>query len=106
MYLSALRILGVGRNKEIMTVIHRLLNTPEGRECKVVFSCEEAITEVKALHYHMILLCGGISEKEEADLREQLLSIDNSLIIIRHYGGGSGLLENEIMHALANRLTP
>jgi phosphoribosylformylglycinamidine (FGAM) synthase-like amidotransferase family enzyme len=104
MYLSALRILGVGRNKEIMNVIHRLLNTPEGRECKVVLSCEEAITEIKAVRYHMVLLCGGISAGEEEDLRTQLLAIDSSLIIIRHYGGGSGLLENEIMHALAERL--
>ncbi|RXK83729.1 hypothetical protein [Filimonas effusa] len=103
MNLSALRILGVGRNKEIMDVIYRLLNTPEGRACKVVLSTEEAVAAVKATSYHMVLLCGGITPVEENDLRTQLLAIDNNLIIIRHYGGGSGLLENEIMQALANR---
>ena len=105
MYLSALRILGVGRNKEIMAVIHRLLNTPNGRECKVVLSGEEAVAAVKATNYHMVLLCGGITTNDENDLRTQLLAIDSNLIIIRHYGGGSGLLENEIMQALANRLS-
>jgi uncharacterized protein related to proFAR isomerase len=87
-----------------MEVIARLLNTKENRFGKTVLTDAEAIAAVATETFHIVLLCGGINADEEAVLRERLLAIDPSLIIVQHYGGGSGLLENEILLALAQRL--
>jgi hypothetical protein len=104
MEIDQLKILGIGRNAGIMEVIARLLNTRENRFGKTVLTDAEAIAAVQSEPFHIILLCGGISAVEEAALRERLLAIDPSLIIVQHYGGGSGLLENEILLALAQHL--
>lgn len=87
-----------------MTVLERLLNAKENWYGKTVLTDAAAIAEVQAAHYHLVLLCGGLLPEEEARLREQLLAIDSSLIITQHYGGGSGLLENEVLHALAGKI--
>lgn len=93
-----LNILALGRNAEIMTVMQRLLNAPDNWTGTAVTTDAEAFTALSAATFDIVLLCAGVTEAEEAHLRTQFLQIQPSLIVRRHYGGGSGLLKNEILH--------
>ncbi len=55
---------------------------------------------VAVIEFAIALVCAGISEQEEETLRQQLLQIDPAVVVTRHYGGGSGLLENEVLTIL------
>ncbi|WP_343691753.1 hypothetical protein [Chitinophaga sp.] len=96
-------ILAIGRNEEIMTVMQRLLNAPEDWSGKAVTTDEAAYEALQATAYDIILLCAGITAEEETALRERLSALAPAAIITRHYGGGSGLLRNEILYLLDQR---
>jgi len=98
-----LNLLAIGRNAEIMQVMQRLINVPEKWIGTAVITNEEAIATAKQSSFDLVLLCAGINTEEENILREALKHIDPAIIVIRHYGGGSGLLENEILAALNSR---
>lgn len=100
MQIDQLNILALGRNPEIMVVMNRLLNTPAGWHGVTVHTPEEALAAFSQGAFHIVLLCAGISPEEEAGLTVQLLQLYPSVIIRRHYGGGSGLLKNEIQYVL------
>lgn len=95
-----LNILAIGRQAAIMDVMQRLINVAGKWTGKAVVTDEEAITAFSGDTFDMVLLCAGINEEEETSLRKQLLSLRPTTTIIRHYGGGSGLLENEIRAAM------
>lgn len=99
--MQALNILAIGRNPEIMAVINRLLNTPGNRTGITVTTDEEALAACQKTAFDLVLLCAGISEQEGAALSAKLLQLQPGVPVIRHYGGGSGLLDNEIQAALA-----
>jgi BarA-like signal transduction histidine kinase len=96
-------ILAIGRNEEIMTVMQRLLNAPEDWSGQAVTTDEAAFEALQATAYDIILLCAGITAEEETALRERLSALAPAAIITRHYGGGSGLLRNEILYLLEKR---
>jgi hypothetical protein len=100
MQITQLNLLALGRNPEIMTVMDRLLNAPANWHGVTVHTPEEALETARSKTFHIVLLCAGISPEEESLLTEQLLAINPALIIKRHFGGGSGLLKNEIQHVL------
>ncbi|WPQ61557.1 hypothetical protein SIO70_24665 [Chitinophaga sancti] len=96
-------ILAIGRNEEIMIVMQRLLNAPEDWSGQAVTTDEAAYEALQNTPYDIILLCAGISHEEETALRERLSALAPAAIITRHYGGGSGLLRNEILYLLDQR---
>ncbi len=100
MQLEKLYILAVGRNAEIMQVLNRLLNTPENWIGTTVTTDEEAVAVCSTDPCHIVLLCAGIEKEEEVRLKERLLQVNPAAIVIRHHGGGSGLLTNEILTIL------
>lgn len=96
-----LNILAIGRNTEIMQVMQRLINVPDKWTGLAVTTDKEAIAAATERSFDLALLCAGINTEEENILREALLHINPATVVIRHYGGGSGLLENEILAAMA-----
>jgi len=50
--------------------------------------------------FDLVLLCNGISKSAEDILCRYFRDKKPSIKIIQHYGGGSGLLSNEIIAAL------
>jgi hypothetical protein len=50
------------------------------------------------------LLGGGVEEASEKKLRSLFRFQNQNIIIIRHYGGGSGLHSNEINEALDKKV--
>jgi hypothetical protein len=98
-----IEILAVGRNDEILQTLLRLINKNEDWHAAGALTDEEAIQIFDTLHPGIVLLSNGIDETSEQKLRAYITGKNPSVIIIQHYGGGSGLLSNEILQALDKR---
>ena len=100
---ATLNILAVGRDKDILAVVERLINSHDGWKAAVASTEDEAAAIFRTNAFRIVLVGAGFSAEEEQALRERLLRLDPMVVVIRHYGGGSGLLENEILGILQQR---
>lgn len=96
------QILTIGRHAEIMQIVLRLINQNPDWEAKGALTDTEAYTIFASQHFDLVLLGGGIEAESEQKFREIFTQQQPHIKIIQHFGGGSGLLSNEIQHALAN----
>jgi hypothetical protein len=96
MEIPTLNILAVGRNNDILLVVERLINSHENWVATIVTTDEAALSAFGQQRHPIVFVCAGVTAEEEQALRKRLLQIDPSVTVIRHYGGGSGLLENEV----------
>ena len=96
-------ILVVGRNEEILQTVIRLINNNPQWHGIGVCTDEEAIEKFHQRRFDIVLLTNGIAAREEKKLKKIFTHQDKNIIIIQHYGGGSGLLSNEILEALRIR---
>jgi DNA-binding response OmpR family regulator len=94
------QILVVGRHEEILQTVVRLINKNEQWEAKSTLDDAEAIKLFDTFDFDIVLLTNGISENCEDSLCLYFKDKKPSIKIIQHYGGGSGLLSNEILQAL------
>lgn len=98
--MEKINILYIGRHPEILETVVRLINKNEnwnaiGSESNII-----AIQLFMKINFSIVLLGCGIDQDDEDRLRE-IFSIHNpECKIVQHYGGGSGLLNNEILTAL------
>ena len=101
--MSNLNILVIGRHKQILNTLVGLVNKMENCTAFQADLDEEAINIFKENHIQLVLLSSGISQDSEDFIRTNFLKLHRSTKIIQHYGGGSGLLYNEIMEALISQ---
>ena len=100
---ATLDILVVGREKAILEVVERLINSHEGWKATIVNTEDDAVDAFRKQRFPIVLVCAGLDVQEEEALRRRLVAEDPDTVVIRHYGGGSGLLENEILGILDQR---
>ena len=101
--MSKIEILAVGRNEEILPIVLRLINNnPEWNGIGAATD-EDAIEKFHQHRFDIVLLTNGITDEEEAKMKKIFTHQDKNIIVIQHYGGGSGLLSNEILFALDKR---
>jgi hypothetical protein len=93
-------ILVIGREPAILEVIERLINAHEHWHATVVSTLEGAVHAMDEKRYSIAFVSAGVSAEEEKIIRERLVGIDRDIVVSRHFGGGSGLLENEILGIL------
>jgi len=100
--MQKVQILVICTHQEILQTILRLINN-NGRWNAVGTSSDENAAELfHQYQFDLVLLGSGIRDEAEKKLRE-IFTHQNPLIkIIQHFGGGSGLLSNEIEAALAD----
>jgi DNA-binding NarL/FixJ family response regulator len=96
---STLTILVIGRHKQIMETVLRLLNNREGWSAIGALTDEEAQEKFIKTKFDLVLIGGGVEEKSERHLKLEFEKLNPQVKIIRHYGGGGGLLFNEIEQA-------
>ncbi|MHA4808736.1 hypothetical protein ACX0G9_11550 [Flavitalea flava] len=94
-----IKILALGYHAGIMEVVLRLINSHENWSGTLVTSKEELVNMPGKEKYNVILLCTGVTLEEEQEIAADLMKSTPVPKLIRHYGGGSGLLENEIRNA-------
>ncbi|HXB09647.1 MAG TPA: hypothetical protein VNW04_21120 [Puia sp.] len=97
---TPVNILVIGRDRPILEVIERLINAHEGWHATITETEEPAIQAITQKKYAIAFVSAGLSAQEEEALRKKLTTIDPNIVVARHYGGGSGLLENEILGIL------
>ncbi len=95
-----LNILVVGRHLQIMETILRLIHTQSEWQASGVLTDNEAIEKLRETNFDLVLIGGGVKEESELKLKVEFEQFNPRIKIIRHYGGGSGLLFNEINEAL------
>ncbi len=95
-----LNILAIGRDPAILQVVERLINGHEGWRARIVTTDEEAMDAFGKEEFTIVFVCAGVSVEEEEKLRGQMQRIHPAVVVTRHYGGGSGLLENEVLAIL------
>ena len=98
--MKKINILYIGRHPEILATVVRLLNKNETWNGVGVQTDEAAIEAFKETDFDLVLLGPGIEAESEKQLRSVFNEQKSNIIIIQHYGGGSGLLTGEIMQAL------
>ena len=99
--MKKIKILTIGRNAEIAAVLLRLINSNQAWEGMLALNDEEAKKLFAKNTIDLVLLGSGIEEESERILREFFTTLKPGIIILQHFGGGSGLLKNEINEALA-----
>lgn len=102
--MEKINILYTGRHPEILETVVRLINQNENWSGYGAADNEEAIFLFRGIDFRIVLLGCGIPDDDENELRKAFTTLNPQCRIVQHYGGGSGLLTNEIYSALNNTL--
>jgi DNA-binding NtrC family response regulator len=96
------RILAVGTNPDVMTVVERLLRSQEGWMPTVLNCAEEALAMLRTetARFDVLLLGAGLAPEQESALKTAAEALRPPVPVVAHYGGGSGLLFAEIWGVL------
>lgn len=91
-------ILVIGKDPDILKTVLRLLNDFKkvGYHAIGASGAEEAHRLFEENPIDLVLLTNGLEESLTTELRDWFSSRKSGLPILQHYGGGSGLLFNEI----------
>ena len=95
-----INILAIGRDKGILEVLERLINSHEGWKGTVVMTAEAVFAALGEREYRIVFVSAGITAEEEQLLRQRIEQQYPGVVVTRHFGGGSGLLENEVLSIL------
>lgn len=95
-----IQILVIGRNADIVQTVVRLVNNNPAWHASFALTDDAAIALFDSQPFDLVLLGGGIDPVSDTLLRGAFSARNTDIIIIQHYGGGSGLLTTEINMAL------
>ncbi len=98
---SKLNILVIGRHSQIMETVLRLINNQPMWMAEGALTDEDALAKFNSSDFSLVLIGGGVEESSEVKLKREFEKKNPQIKIIRHFGGGSGLLFNEIEEAIA-----
>jgi hypothetical protein len=93
-------ILVICRNKDILNTIKKLIDSQPGWSAHGAANEAEARELFSVGAYNIILIGSGIDDELATILEKEFRWINPSVKIVKHYGGGSGLLFGEIHEAL------
>ncbi|PWN72285.1 hypothetical protein C1631_006715 [Chryseobacterium phosphatilyticum] len=100
--MNTLHFLVIGKNKEILDVLKRVIENNEGWTANVQTDenfCYEYIQQNKV---DIVLLSSGLEDEFEEKIKIFCNGLDKEVKVIDHYGGGSGLLKNEVYSLFPN----
>lgn len=95
-------ILIVDANPDILKIVVRCVQKIEGLDAIGAKTEDEAKNLFEYSQIDLVLIGGGINLEVENRLRSIFLEKSPNLKIVQHFGGGSGLLENEIRASFEN----
>jgi hypothetical protein len=98
--MSKIEILVICRHEGILQTVVRLINNNAEWHAIGAVTDDEAIAEFSTRLFKLVLLGSGIEKESEDKLFAAFKSDNPQIIIVQHYGGGSGLLFAEIYQAL------
>jgi len=100
--MKTLNFLVIGKNQEILETLKRIIENNEGWKAEI--RSEESICYdyIKENQVDIVLLSSGLEEEFENDIKIFCKNLDKEVKVIDHYGGGSGLLKNEVYSLFPN----
>ncbi|HEY2582748.1 MAG TPA: hypothetical protein VGI43_13120 [Mucilaginibacter sp.] len=98
--MSKIEILVICRHEGILQTIVRLINNSPDWNATGAVTDGEATAAFDTQTYKLVLLGSGISKESDEKLRLYFTSKNPGIVIVQHYGGGSGLLSAEIYEGL------
>ena len=99
------RILVLTSHEAIRAILLRLINQRDEWQALGAESCETVYQMIKQEKFDLLLLGSGFSEVEEQEVENAFLAKNPKGLAVKHYGGGSGLLYNEIQAAIGQKQT-
>jgi DNA-binding NtrC family response regulator len=100
--MEKIQILIICNHEEILQTIIRLINNNGNWNATGTADVEKAIEFFHQHQFDLVLLGSGINGEDESKLRRIFTHQNPEIKIIQHFGGGSGLLSNEIEAALSD----
>jgi hypothetical protein len=97
-----INVLVICGHTEILQTIIRLIKSQEGWDAQGAVNYEEAIEKFSEDFFTIVLIGSGFESDLENKLESEFKILNPKIKIIKHFGGGSGLLFNEIMQAIQN----
>jgi DNA-binding NtrC family response regulator len=98
--ITRIEILIIGTNQPIVRTIAKLIDKEGKWQATVAYDLSQAKIVLTDKQFALVLIGAGLSESEEEELKEYVGEVHPGLPIVKHYGGGSGLLFAEIYQGL------
>lgn len=97
---SRTNILVLNRNEGILEIILRLINNHGDWHGVGQSELDNLAHLLIKGHFDLVLIGSGFSPAEEQEIVKTSNELNPGIKIVHHWGGGSGLLTNEILAAL------
>lgn len=96
--MKTLNFLVIGKNQEILDTLKRIIENNEGWLADIKTDETESYDYIKDNTVDIVLLSSGLEDHFEKEIKVFCEHLDKEVKVIDHYGGGSGLLKNEVYH--------
>lgn len=100
--MNTLNFLVIGKNQEILDTLKRIIENNEGWKAEIRSDENICYDYIKENQVDIVLLSSGLDEEFENDIKIFCTNLDKDVKVIDHYGGGSGLLKNEVYSLFPN----
>lgn len=90
-----------GKNHDILACIERIFSNNDKFNVMLVTKLQDLFIYLNRQFYDGVLLGSGLTEEEEKTVGIWLKQNSPDTRLITHYGGGSGLLMNELLIAFS-----
>ncbi|WON92188.1 MULTISPECIES: hypothetical protein [unclassified Sphingobacterium] len=85
-----------GKNTDILLTLKRIIESNTSWHAIVQEELGACKSYLRDNPVDVILLSSGLSQQEEKEITDHLSLLNYPIGLIQHYGGGSGLLKNEV----------
>ncbi|WP_292010662.1 hypothetical protein [Chryseobacterium sp.] len=102
--MKILQFLVIGKNQEILDTLKRIIENNEGWLAEICNDEKHCYQYLENNHVDVVLLSSGLDEEFEKEIKVFCENIEGRVEVIDHYGGGSGLLKNEVYSLFPNLL--
>lgn len=100
--MNTLHFLVIGKNQEILDTLKRIIENNEGWKATIQTDENACYDTIRNTDVDIVLLSSGLEEQFEEDIKTFCEKLDKNVKVIEHYGGGSGLLKNEVYTLFPN----
>ncbi|OKS85625.1 hypothetical protein [Mucilaginibacter polytrichastri] len=100
--MKKIEILAICTHEGILQTINRLINNNELWNSTGAIDMQSATELLVNKDFDLILIGSGLAVADEYKL-ETVLAAHKNIPVVKHYGGGSGLLFGEIYQALTGK---
>lgn len=94
--MKELRFLVIGKNEDILQTLKRVIENNEGWIAETLKNEAFVYEYIDKHDLDILLLSAGLEQTFESSIKEYIRNTGKPIKIIEHYGGGSGLLKNEV----------